>query len=872
MSKHNVNGNLHKLGSRKSKIFAVLFASMLVISALLVGTYSVADNFASASPAPLNVEICGPVDTHLGVGEWASFTANVSDLNRYSLFWGALEWSDEATYSWGVTPEDNKTELVCDGAGVEFRFVEATEEPYVLYVNVSAYGRVGHQWVTVYDPFTQPSIYSDGYPGMGRTVQCDGLGWYRFIDVNGRARSASTDVNATFNAAIRSGGQVWVQSGDYSGAVLSVPGNCSLTAEAGVSGIVYASIGDGARIDEPTFNSQFGGYRGGEFCVASNGSVALAFKSDGSIFFFGGDNGAVEAAVYASGVVGQVVLAGVRHSYVNSVPVGVFVVEHFGGAVRSFVNVADSRGSPYIISVDSVEEGYYLAQDSQLSIIDGWTSTDCGITANNVTDALHTKVGGGLIVFGVGSFYFNTPWVFKDFRYTPNGITTLSGEGCGIQIMGAGMTSTYLLANSSMQSLISITDSDFFTISKLTLIGNNNVDYNLEINTNPTIWCGHITLEKMTFESSNVAAIYGNASDIRVFDDSFGHANQWHILNYGPSLRVDKGNTFGWCGMSGSGGGIYVAAISGGQAQILNSYFEMFQTVAIQIGDSDDNNNFANGNIIAGNIFLGLTQYPQSRAIHGVNTAFTQIENNQFYNVANPITMTYLSNANGYNIITGNTIHQSAIPTSNGNLCAINSTGSSHSTITDNTIYGNGNSSTYAIYLYSSGYASITGNDIYKFGTAFYQRYSFGAGYSTFSSNTLTSITNGIFEVDNYCGNNIYSSNIFRSVATPITLASASNSSIIDNWGYNPKGYIATPFVANLRYISDSGSNATISSDRVYTNQGSPKDIYITGGTVTAITVNGEAVGVTSGLITLAPRDTFSITFSEAPTLKVYAK
>lgn len=92
--------------------------------------------------------------------------------------------------------------------------------------------------------------------------------------------------------------------------------------------------------------------------------------------------------------------------------------------------------------------------------------------------------------------------------------------------------------------------------------------------------------------------------------------------------------------------------------------------------------------------------------------------------------------------------------------------------------------------------------------------------------------------------------------------------SIHSNIGYNPVGYNANPFTGSTLKLLDYGDNATMTSGWTYTNQGSPKTFYVSGGTVTDIAVNGESIGLTSGTIQLQPGDNFSITFSSTPNLK----
>ena len=72
------------------------------------------------------------------------------------------------------------------------------------------------------------------------------------------------------NSAIALGGIIAIKGGDYSGAELIVPSNVSIIADPTVTGIKYASIANGARIDEPTFNQAFRGYAQDDYTIVSN--------------------------------------------------------------------------------------------------------------------------------------------------------------------------------------------------------------------------------------------------------------------------------------------------------------------------------------------------------------------------------------------------------------------------------------------------------------------------------------------------------------------------------------------------------------------------------------------------------------------------
>lgn len=102
----------------------------------------------------------------------------------------------------------------------------------------------------------------------------------------------SDSANKTLNKVVSLGGSIAIRAGDYSGAELHLPGNCSIYAEPGVKGIKYASITDGARIDEPNFNAAFGKYTSGTSTIVNNRTSSatdtqmyLAFSADNSIYF-----------------------------------------------------------------------------------------------------------------------------------------------------------------------------------------------------------------------------------------------------------------------------------------------------------------------------------------------------------------------------------------------------------------------------------------------------------------------------------------------------------------------------------------------------------------------------------------------------------
>jgi parallel beta-helix repeat protein len=104
---------------------------------------------------------------------------------------------------------------------------------------------------------------------------------------------SSNSANLTLNQAIANGGVIAISSGNYTGSRLIVPSNTNIISSPDAIGIRYASIGDGARINERNFNAAFGGYQTGAYTVttnvidsATNTKCYLAFKPDNSIYYF----------------------------------------------------------------------------------------------------------------------------------------------------------------------------------------------------------------------------------------------------------------------------------------------------------------------------------------------------------------------------------------------------------------------------------------------------------------------------------------------------------------------------------------------------------------------------------------------------------
>lgn len=131
-----------------------------------------------------------------------------------------------------------------------------------------------------------------------------------------------------------------------------------------------------------------------------------------------------------------------------------------------------------------------------------------------------------------------------------------------------------------------------------------------------------------------------------------------------------------------------------------------------------------------------------------------------------------------------------------------------------------------------------------------------------------TTITGNIFDLTNgaahftyaiaegggpYTGNLIYGNQLSAGTSGTLTQNTGSTNTIFGNVGYNPVGALATP--------------AMPASGTAYTNKfGVSASVYITGGTVSAIAIAGTTTGVTSGMVTVGPGQTITLTYSAAPT------
>lgn len=100
-----------------------------------------------------------------------------------------------------------------------------------------------------------------------------------------------------------------------------------------------------------------------------------------------------------------------------------------------------------------------------------------------------------------------------------------------------------------------------------------------------------------------------------------------------------------------------------------------------------------------------------------------------------------------------------------------------------------------------------------------------------------------------------------------IVFASGTGQVVQGNIGYNPVGNIANPVSGS--YLVDSGLG-TIANNTVYTCSQSDKTIYVSGGAVSQIQVDGQTVSTTTGVSVFVPSGkAFKIVWSSAPEITV---
>jgi hypothetical protein len=111
---------------------------------------------------------------------------------------------------------------------------------------------------------------------------------------------------------------------------------------------------------------------------------------------YAGNSSAVIEAALAASTAGTVYLKEVAFDYDCTIPANVQVIENLNGLTRVFVDDSESQGSPYTVSVDTVNPTFYTVQDCADRYIISWTSTNASYVFNSAlatNNKVHVKDG-----------------------------------------------------------------------------------------------------------------------------------------------------------------------------------------------------------------------------------------------------------------------------------------------------------------------------------------------------------------------------------------------------------------------------------------------------------------------------------------------
>lgn len=280
-------------------VLTIIASSLITYTAIELGEDSVAQ---AKTPDVLGVAV-SPEGTSFQLGVNTSKTFTASALNGtapYSCIWNlAPTGSFDLEINGEVTALSNATNITVESQSLTLKFPYAVENEFVqAYVQVTdSEGLVGKSdSILIADPYTSPGYKFDGSMATAAVIcRPDGLGWFRAYDGKTGAKITaldSTSADTTLDGALiaYAGKTVYVDGGAWTGANLAVPASTTLIADPSTTGIKYTSIGTGSRIDEPAFNTCFGGYSGGSYTIVTGSSAMasgtanyLALKPDSTI-------------------------------------------------------------------------------------------------------------------------------------------------------------------------------------------------------------------------------------------------------------------------------------------------------------------------------------------------------------------------------------------------------------------------------------------------------------------------------------------------------------------------------------------------------------------------------------------------------------
>lgn len=463
---------------------------------------------------------------------------------------------------------------------------------------------------------------------------------------------------------------------------------------------------------------------------------------------------ALEQQVFASISFGTVYSKEVPFNYNLKIPANVTFIESVNGLDRRFISAGNSQGSPYTISQDTFNEGFYLVQDSASRYLNDFTSKNATSIIQNVINILPP---GGKILFSHGRYTglygitVNKPLTIEGESISYQGTDTSDKENTALVSNGKGTMFTFnATSHVSFSSFSNIVFVGSSCVTILSFVSNySDVSFNncffyegqRQIScVNPLTSMWNYWFTDCLFEYQT------NANDYAIYLDNSGNSptviRSWHFQNC-----YTMANAGGDACLSGSG--ISCIQFMGGHYRKSNGayVFNIDHACNIEI----------NGVTIEKpkNIGIYITNFTQN----------TQILNNRIYLCS-------------YGI---------KIDSTNSNI-------------------------------------QITANDL--------------------TQNYNAGIMNN--------GNSV------------------NNLAITDNLGYNPTGYIINPLSES--FIVDSGYNCDWVSAKNYTCIGSPKVLYVIGGAVLEIDIDGYKTGLTTGSFTLRPGDVFNCTASIMPTITVYGQ
>jgi parallel beta-helix repeat protein len=530
---------------------------------------------------------------------------------------------------------------------------------------------------------------------------------------------SSNSADFTLNKAIANGGTIAIMSGNYTGAQLIVPSNANIISSPDVIGIKYVSIGDGARINEPNFNSAFGGYQTGAYTVTTNATDSatttkcyLAFKPDNSIYY-----------------------TSTNASYtLNS-------ATNNGGGIFIVGNL--SLTTPIILSktgTNLYSDGYGILV---FNGVDGLNITASGVTVYDLaihqTDRARTKTG--ITCYGTSSKLVGYE-TFSNLKLWGWNTALLLKYAISSKVTGIDTTFSYTGLDIWGQSVNNV-----FSNCHFSNYGTNQTTVLIERDDNLDVSPEGNIISNSLIYGGNLAINLQYAFATQISDSIIDGWTQTGVKILGRQGNSISNN---WIGCSNGAGPDSIAVeISSVSANIKgNTLFAYNWSIYIHSSANC---------LINNNNFIGAA----IADVISINNNGGSITNNDLSSSSQ--TGISLQNSDGFSIYSNTLI---------GKTTAVNVITSKHNSIVANIINGTQQN---GIILDGSGYNSITGNSIYNNGQQSNNSYSDiwlldGSTYNNVCDNTITALgTNrtswGILESSSVDDYNVYSGNVLTGQA-----------------------------------------------------------------------------------------------------------